>query len=126
MEKKIVASLFAGVGMLTLAGMSYSQSLPPTTPERAERGMENQSTSAKRASGEVTSIDPKAGKVAVKTGEEELNLSVQGSSAKKSLDSIKVGDKVNVSYRDQGAILIADSISKTGMSREGSKSSKIN
>ena len=126
MKKKIVASLFAGVGMLSLTGLGYSQSLP-STPERGERGMESQMASAKRATGEVTSIDAKTGKLAVKTGEQELNLSVQGSSAKKSLESIKVGDKVNVSYRDQGAILVANSISKVGMSRDGTESSsKIN
>ncbi len=126
MGKKIVASLFAGVGMLALAGVGYSQSLP-STPKQGERGMESQKASAKHASGEVTSIDAKTGKLAVKTGEKELNLAVEGSSAKKSLESIKVGDKVNVSYRDQGAMLVADSISKAGMSRDGTESSsKIN
>jgi hypothetical protein len=48
----------------------------------------------------------------VKTATDELNLEVQDS-AKKSLSSIKVGDKVDVGYQDKGGMLVANSINKS-------------
>jgi Cu/Ag efflux protein CusF len=120
MQKKIVASCVAGIGMLAVAGLSFAQGVPKSS-ERPGAGVEN-TASPKRAVGEVTSIDAKAGKLIVKAGSQELNLNVQGSTAKKSLESIKVGDKVNVTYRDQGTMLVADSVSKATSSSEGAAS----
>jgi hypothetical protein len=71
----------------------------------------------------VTFIEAKAGKLAVKTAGEELILNVQASAAKKVLESIKVGDKVNVSYRNQGGILVADAVSKSA-AMEGAGASR--
>jgi Cu/Ag efflux protein CusF len=120
MQKKIVASCVAGIGMLAVAGLSFAQGVPKSS-ERSGAGVESKA-SPKRALGEVTSIDAKAGKLIVKAGSQELNLNVQGSTAKKSLESIKVGDKVNVTYRDQGTMLVADSVSKATSSSEGAAS----
>jgi Cu/Ag efflux protein CusF len=103
-----------------VAGLSFAQGVPKSS-ERPGAGVES-TASPKRALGEVTSIDAKAGKLIVKAGSQELNLNVQGSTAKKSLESIKVGDKVNVTYRDQGTMLVADSVSKATSSSEGAAS----
>jgi Cu/Ag efflux protein CusF len=120
MQKKTVASYLAAVGVVAVAGLSFAQGVPKSS-ERPDAGVES-TASPKRALGEVTSIDANAGKLTVKTGKEELNLTVQGSTAKKSLESIKVGDKVNVTYRDKGTMLVADTVSKAGAATEGAKS----
>jgi len=98
--------------MLAMAGVSFAETMP-AKPSNPQLGVESK-TSPKQATGEVTFIEAKAGKLAVKTAEQDLSLNVQASAIKKALESIKVGDKVNVSYRDQGGILVADAVSKSG------------
>ena len=112
MRNKVITSGLIGVGMLAVTGMSFAQNMP-TQPTKPEAGVESKA-SEKRAIGEVTSVDAKTGKLAVKTAEQDLSLNVQASATKKALESIKVGDKVSVSYRDQGGILVASSVSKSG------------
>ena len=80
--------------------------------------------SAKRAIGQVTSVDVKTGKLAVKAGEQDLSLNVQASPAKESLGSIKIGDNVSVTYRDQGGMLVADAITKSGPNTGDSAASR--
>ena len=123
MEKKIVfTSLLVGAGMLALSGSAgYAQSKPPA-PGKTEYGIESKDT-AKHASGEVTAIDAKTGKMSVKTADRKMDLKVQGGMTKKSLESIKVGDKVMVSYREQGANLIADSVRKADASSDSAGAS---
>ena len=112
MRYKVMTSCLVGVGMLAVAGMSFTETMP-AKPSSPESGVGNKA-SPKRATGEVTFIEAKAGKLAVKTAEQDLSLNVEASATKKALESIKVGDKVNVSYRDQGGILVADAVSKSG------------
>jgi Cu/Ag efflux protein CusF len=112
MRNKVVTAIVAGLTMAGMSSVGFTQAIP-AQPERPGAGVES-TASAKRAQGEVTSVDAKAGKLAVRTDDRELNLNVQASAAKKSLESIKIGDKVNVSYRDQSGILIADAVSKAG------------
>ncbi len=124
MKKTINAAFsLAGAGLLALsAGAGYAQT-KPSTPGKMEHGIDSKET-AKQASGEVTAIDAKTGKLKVKTADRELDLKVQGGMTKKSLDSIKVGDQVMISYREQGANLVADSVHKSAASadRAGSPS----
>ena len=136
MRKTIFTSFAVGVGMLAFAAMGQAQNIP-SSPGKADAPMDSKSASAKRANGEVTSVDAKAGKLMVKTSTEELNLDVQGSTAKQSLANIKVGDKVNVSFQDKGGMLVATSVRKAseaddagkaspGKDRKGSSSTKGN
>ncbi|HVO95585.1 MAG TPA: hypothetical protein VMT22_22200 [Terriglobales bacterium] len=111
MTNKIVASFAVGVGMLAFAAVSQGQNMP-SSPGKMDAPMETKANAAKKASGEVTSVDAKTGKLAVKTSTDELNLDVQGSAAKKNLANIKVGDRVNVSYQDKNGTLVANSVSK--------------
>jgi hypothetical protein len=121
MRNKIVTSCLVGVGMLAVTAISYGQDMP-AKPSKPGSGAETKA-SEKRAMGEVISIDAKTGKLAVKTAEQDLSLNVDASATKKSLESIKVGDKVSVSYRDQGGILVASSVNKSaGMEGAGSSS----
>ena len=112
MRYKVMTSCLVGVGMLAVAGMSFAETMP-AKPSSPGSGVENKA-GPKRATGEVTFIEAKAGKLSVKTAEQDLSLNVQASATKKAMESIKVGDKVNVSYRDQGGILVADAVSKSG------------
>jgi Cu/Ag efflux protein CusF len=127
MRNKVMTSCLVGIGMLALTGVSFAQSTPPkpdeAKPSKPETGMESKA-SEKRATGDVTSIDAKAGKLAVKTADQDLSLNVEASAAKKSLESIKVGDKVSVSYRDQGGTMVASSVSKSGAMEGAGSSSK--
>ena len=122
MRNKIVTSCLVGVGMLAASPLSFAQDKPMKTA-KPETGMESKS-SAKRAMGQVTSVDIKTGKLAVKTAEQDLSLNVQASAAKESLESIKIGDNVSVTYRDQGGMLLADAITKSGQKTGESAASR--
>jgi hypothetical protein len=122
MRKAVITSFAVGVGMLAFAAMGQTQNLP-SSPGKADAPMDSKSASAKQANGEVTSVDAKAGKLMVKTTTEELNLEVQGSTAKNSLADIKVGDKVNVSFQDKGGMLVATSVRKASEASDAGKAS---
>src|SRR5262245_40456604 len=123
MTRKFFTSLSITAGMLALAVASQAQNVPssPGKTDVPTAPMESKSTT-KRASGEVTMVDAKSGKLGVRTGTEELNLDVQGT-AKNRLSDIKVGDKVSVSYQDKGGMLVANSISKSSGSTKSTQSS---
>lgn len=124
MRNKVVTSCLVGVGMLAASAMTFAQEDRPAKPAKpAEAGMESKA-SAKRAIGQVTSVDVKTGKLAVKTAEQDLSLNVQASAAKESLQSIKIGDNVSVTYRDQGGLLLADAITKSGQNTGESGASR--
>jgi len=123
MRNKVATLYLVGVGMLACSSMSFAQEMPAKS-SNPETSVESK-TSAKRAIGQVTSFDAKTGKLAVKTAEQDLSLNVQASAAKQSLESIKIGDNVSVTYRDQGGILVADAITKSGPRTGDSASSRV-
>jgi len=123
MRNKVVTSCLVGVGMLAVSAMSFAQEDKPAKPAKPDTGMESKA-SAKRAIGKVTSVDIKTGKLAVKTAEQDLSLNVQASAAKESLESIKIGDNVSVTYRDQGGMLVADAVTKSGPNTGDSAASR--
>ena len=110
MNRKLITGFIAGVGVFALAAGSQAQNIP-SSPGTHEAPMDSQSGALKRATGEVTSVDAKNGKLMIKTSTDQLNLDVQGPSAKNSLATIKVGDKVNIAYQDKGGTLVANSVS---------------
>jgi Cu/Ag efflux protein CusF len=139
MKKAFVTFFIVGAFLAANSGSSFAQTKAPGkaeqsmeekgSPARPDDKMEQKGTSkraGKRATGEVTSVDAKAGKLAVKTKDKELDLDAKGTAAKKSLEKIHVGDRVNVSYSEQGGNLIAQSVTKAGTSKskESSKSKK--
>jgi hypothetical protein len=113
MKGKIIAGFFVAVGAAALAGAGYAQTTR-SMPNKMEQGAE----STKVAVGLVSYVNAKAGKISVRTDEEELSLVAQSSTIKKSLESIRVGEKVNVSYLDQGLRLIALSVSTAEAPRD--------
>lgn len=111
MRTKLITVFVAGTGMFAFVAASQAQNMP-SSPRINEAPIDSKRTVTKRATGEVTSVDVKRGKLIVKTSTDELNLNVQGGSAKNSLVNIKVGDKVNINYQDQGGLLVASSVSR--------------
>lgn len=100
---KVAAFVLFFVGVLTLAlsNLGFGQAVPGGTPGR-EQSMEDKGTppspDAKKATGEITALDAKAGTLTVKVEGKELSLDAKSGDAKKSLEKIKIGDKVTVSY----------------------------
>jgi Cu/Ag efflux protein CusF len=111
MNKKLLTGYIAGASIFALAAAGQAQNMP-SSPKSNDAPIDSKSNASKRATGEVTSVDASSGKLMVKTATDELNLDVKGSTAKKSLSNIKVGDKVNIAYQDKGGSLVANSISK--------------
>jgi TusA-related sulfurtransferase len=65
-----------------------------------------------RISGEVTSVDAKAGMLTVKGKDKDVNLTAESSSTKKALEKVKVGDMVKVSYTEKNGKMVASSVAK--------------
>ena len=118
MNRKHMTGFIAGIGMFAFAAGIQAQSIPSTPGRPDEAPLDSKSSAAKRASGEVKSVDAEKGKLIVKTATEDLNLDVQGTAAKNSLATIKVGDKVNIAYQDKGGMLVANSVTKAGSSQD--------
>jgi hypothetical protein len=108
------------VTLITVAfsGISFAQAKPatpatPATPPAPamEKKTEMKSEKAKttRITGEVTSVDSKAGTLTVKTKDKEANL-IADSNAKGALGKVKVGDMVKVTYAEKDGKMLASSI----------------
>ena len=108
---KMITGIIAGMSLFAFTAVSHAQVLPPVAPG-VDGPIDPTGGVLKRAIGEVSSVDAKSGKLMIKTATDELNLDVQGTSAKNSLANIKVGDKVTIAYQDKGGTLVANSVSK--------------
>ena len=108
------------LALITVAfsGISFAQTKPatpatPATPPAPamEKKTEMKSEAAKttRITGEVTSVDNKAGTLTVKTKDKETNL-IADSNAKGALGKVKVGDMVKVTYAEKDGKMLASSI----------------
>ena len=105
--------------MFALSGVSFAQekSTTPATPAMpaspaTEKKAEMKSGKSKthQDTGEVTSLDAKAGTLTVKAKGKELNLTVESRSTKAAMEKIKVGDTVRVSYNEKDGKMIATSV----------------
>jgi len=72
--------------------------------------MKSEKAKTNRITGEVTSLDAKAGTFAVKTKDKEINLTADSKSTKGTLEKLNVSDKVTVSYTEKDGKLIASSV----------------
>ena len=103
--------------ILAFSGASFAQEkgTTPTTPSTpSSPGMEKKTEKPKtsRISGEVTSVDAKAGMLTVKGKDKDVNLTAESSSTKKALEKVKVGDMVKVSYTEKNGKMVASSVAK--------------
>ena len=106
------------LALITIAfcGISFAQAKPatpatPATPPAPamEKKTESEKAKTTRITGEVTSVDSKAGTLTVKTKDKETNL-IADSNAKGALGKVKVGDMVKVTYAEKDGKMLASSI----------------
>lgn len=122
--KAMIRVLVIGLTTLVFGGVSFAQAKPaapaaPTMEKKAE-------TKAKvnRIRGEVTSLDAKAGTLAIKAKDKDINLTVESKSAKGALEKVKVGDMVRVSYTEKDGKMIASSVKAEAKSKAAAATEK--
>jgi ribosomal 50S subunit-recycling heat shock protein len=117
--KNMIKVLVVALTTLSFSALGFAQAKPatpatPATPAApaAEKKTEMKSEKAKthRVTGEVTSLDAKAGSFAVKENDKEIKLTADSKGAKDSLEKVKVGDMVRVSYTEKDGKMIASSV----------------
>jgi uncharacterized iron-regulated membrane protein len=128
--KSTLKVLVVALTTLAFSGVSLAQEkkatpATPATPAAPamEKKTETKPAKAKttRITGEVTSVDAKAGTVTVKAKDKETSLTADGK-AKASLEKVKVGDMVKVSYTEKDGKMVASSIAKTQTKAKATKS----
>jgi hypothetical protein len=117
--KNMIKILVVALTTLSFSALGFAQAKPatpatPATPAApaTEKKTEMKSEKAKthRITGEVTSLDAKAGTFAVKEKDKEIKLTADSKSAKSALEKVKVGDMVRVSYTEKDGKMIASSV----------------
>ncbi len=117
--KSILRLFLAALVTLAFTGVSFAQAKPatpaipatPASPEKkAEMKQERPKTS--RVTGEIVSLDAKAGTLAVKANGKEMSFAAETKGAKSALEKVKVGEQVRISYTEKGGKLIAHSVTK--------------
>jgi len=117
--KNMIKILVVALTTLSFSALGFAQAKPatPATPAApaapaTEKKTEMKSEKAKthRFTGEVTSLDAKAGTFAVKEKDKEIKLTADSKSAKDTLEKVKVGDMVRVSYTEKDGKMIASSV----------------
>jgi Cu/Ag efflux protein CusF len=112
--KNMIKVLVIALTSLAFSSVSFAQAKPatpatPTTPaapamEKSEKAKTN------RLTGEITSVDVKAGTFTVKGKDKEINLVTDSKSTKAEVEKLKVGDTVRVSYTEKDGKMIASSV----------------
>jgi Cu/Ag efflux protein CusF len=117
--KNMIKILVLALTTFSFSALGFAQAKPatpatPATPAAPamEKKTEMKSEKAKshRVTGEVTSLDAKAGTFAVKEKDKEIPLTADSKSAKATLEKLKVGDMVRVSYTEKDGKMIANSV----------------
>ena len=113
--KNMIKILVVALTTLSFSALGFAQAKPatPATPATpAAPAMEKKTEKAKthRITGELTSLDAKAGTFAVKEKDKELKLTTDSKSAKDTLEKLKVGDMVRVSYTEKDGKMTASSV----------------
>jgi Cu/Ag efflux protein CusF len=117
--KNMIKVLIVALTSLAFSGVSFAQAKPatpatPATPSAPamEKKTEMRSEKAKTEglTGEVTSVDAKAGTLTVKGKDKEINLAADSKSTKAALEKLKVGDMVRVSYTEKDGKMIVSSV----------------
>jgi Cu/Ag efflux protein CusF len=112
--KNMIRVLVIALTSLAFSGVSFAQAKPatPATPATPAAPAMEKSEKAKTNSvtGEVTSVDVKAGTFTVKGKDKEINLVADSKSTKAEVERLKVGDTVRVSYTEKDGKIIARSV----------------
>ena len=104
---------------LAFATVSFAQAKPatPATPATpASPAKKEVKTAGKpkatRITGEIVSLDVKAGTLTVKANGKEMSFAADTKGAKSALGKVKVGDRVRVSYTEKDGKLMAHSVTR--------------
>ena len=108
--KNMVKAVIVALITLTFTGVSFAQAKSDTPAAPAKTATKAKTS---RITGEVTSVDAKAGTLAVKAKDKDVNLEAESKTAKAALEKIKVGDTVRVSYTEKDGKMVATSVAKT-------------
>ena len=115
--KNTIRILIVALTSLAFSSVSFAQAKPPATPAtpgapamEKKTEMRSEKAKAQGLTGEVTSVDAKAGTVTVKGKEKEINLAADSKSTKAALEKLKVGDMVRVSYTEKDGKMIVSSV----------------
>ena len=131
--KNMIKVLVVALTTLSFSALGFAQAKPatpatPATPAApaAEKKTETKSEKAKthRVTGELTSVDAKAGTFAVKGNDKEIKLAADSKSAKDALEKVKVGDMVRVSYTEKDGKMTATSV-KAGAKKATEKKGDV-
>lgn len=112
--KALIRVLIIGLTPFVFGGLSFAQATP-ATPAAPAKAPTKAVTKAKvsRITGEVTSVDAKAGSLAIKAKDKDVDLTAESKSAKSALEKVKVGDTVRVAYTEKEGKMIVSSLVKT-------------
>jgi hypothetical protein len=115
--KNTIKVLVIALTTLGFSALGFAQAKPatpatPATPPATEKKteMKSEKPKAQQISGEITSLDAKAGDFAVKTKDKEVKLTAESKGTKGALEKLKVGDMVKVSYTEKDGKAIASSV----------------
>jgi hypothetical protein len=111
--KGIIRVLVIALTPLIFTGLSFAQAKSEKSAAPAMEKKAETKAKASRITGEVTSVDAKAGTLAVKAKDKDVDLTAESKGAKNALEKIKVGDTVRVSYTEKEGKNVASSIAKT-------------
>ena len=119
--KNMIKIFVIALTTLSFSSLSFAQAKPatpatPATPpmekkmETTEKAKTGEKAKTSQITGEITSLDAKAGTFAVKEKDKEVKLTADSKRAKSQLEKHKVGDMVRVSYSEKDGKMIANSV----------------
>jgi Cu/Ag efflux protein CusF len=105
---KVVAAFWMS---LTFAAMTFAETATLAAPAAPSMEMKAETEQATVLTGEVKSVDAKAGKLTIQTSEREIKLTTDSKTTKAALERLKIGDTARVF--EKGGKVIAASPVKT-------------
>jgi len=93
--------------------MGSALAFPPAIifgAEKMEEKKAPEKAKAQSATGELVSADAKMGTLTVKVKQKDMAFTAEGKAAKESLEKVKVGDTVTVSYTEKDGKMVTNSI----------------
>ena len=107
----LIGSALAFPPMISAAEKAEKKAAQPCAPAmKEEKKAPEKKEKAKSATGELVSVDAKMGMVAVKVKDKEMSFTAETKAAKASLEKVKVGDRVTVSYTEKEGKMVARSV----------------
>ena len=124
--KKMLKLVVVALVTLAFSAVSFAAPATPATPaspavEKSEKKAEKKKPKTLSATGELVSVDAKAGTLAVKVKDKQLSLTAETKAAKQALEKVKVGDRVRVSYTEKEGKMMARSVTAAPVEKAEAK-----